>query len=284
MEKPSASKIYGVLGFPAKHSLSPLMHNAAFRALNINSEYKIFEIGPQELNAFMASLSRENICGLNVTAPYKEKAILFLDRISPDAKLIQAVNTIKVSDNNLEGFNTDAEGFLKHLTQDLGFDPAAKNIAIIGAGGAGKAVSVGLSKQNPRRISIYDADGVRLLALVNHLKDNFNNVEFNPVSSTDKLGIADADLLVNATPNGMKASDYCLVDEQSLHNGLLVYDLIYDPKETKLLALAKKAGANTCNGLMMLLYQAMLAFEIWTGQKAPKEVMLDALFQGSQNK
>ncbi len=277
-----ATKIYGVLGFPSRHSLSPLMHNAAFSALNIDAKYQVFEIEPKDLDVFMHSLSKGNISGLNVTVPYKEKVIPFLTSISAEAKLIGAVNTIKIGDKALEGFNTDADGFLKHLTQDLRFDPAAKSIAIIGAGGASRAVSVGLCRLNPKKLSIYDVDGAKLLTLVNHLKANFNHIEFNPVSSADKLGIEEADLLVNATPMGMKASDHCLVEEKSLHAGLLVYDLIYNPKETKLLALAKKCGANASNGLGMLLYQAMASFEIWTVQKAPKDVMWDALLQSGQ--
>jgi len=284
MEKASATKIYGVLGFPAKHSLSPLMHNAAFRALNINAEYKIFEIGPQMLENFMLSIPEGGIFGLNVTVPYKEKVIPFLAKITDEARLIAAVNTIKVTDNKLEGFNSDGQGFLKHLIEDLRFNPEGKTIAIIGAGGASKAVSVCLSKKNPKKISIYDIDGVKLLVLVNHLKQNFNNIEFNPVSSTDKLNISNSDLLVNASPMGMKESDHCSIDEKSLHKNLLVYDLIYTPQETKLLGLAEKCGAKTSNGLGMLLYQGMIAFEIWTGREAPKEIMQKALWEGIQGK
>jgi len=284
MENASATKIYGVLGFPAKHSLSPLMHNAAFHALNINAEYKIFEIEPQSLENFILSLPQQGISGLNVTVPYKEKVIPFLAKISEEARLIAAVNTIKVADNKLEGFNTDGEGFLKQLTEDLRFNPEGKTIAIIGAGGVSKAVSIYLSKKNPQRISIYDIDGVKLLGLVNHLKQNFNNIEFNPVSSIDKLNIGNSDLLVNASPMGMKESDPCFVNEESLHKNLLVYDLIYTPQETKLLGLAKRAGAETSNGLGMLLYQGMIAFEIWTGEKAPKEIMQKALWEGIQGK
>jgi len=284
MENDPINKIYGVLGNPAKHSLSPLMHNAAFSALKINAEYKIFEVEPKNLENFMLSLSKEGIFGLNVTVPYKEKVIPFLQNISDEAKLIGAVNTIKVSGDKLEGFNTDGEGFLKHISEDLKFDPKGKSIAIIGAGGAAKAVSICLSKRSPKRISIYDIDGVKLLSLINHLKENFKYVEFNSVSSPENLGINNSDLLINATAIGMKEADPCLVDEKSLHKDLLVYDLIYNPNETKLLALAKRVGAKTSNGLGMLLYQGMAAFEIWTGEKAPKEVMKKALLEGIENK
>jgi len=277
MVKDPATKIYGVLGFPAGHSLSPLMQNAAFRALNINAEYKIFEIGPLDVDTFLGELTQKNIFGLNVTVPYKEKVVPFINSLSDDARLIAAVNTIKVQDGKLEGFNTDGAGFLRHLTGDLGFNPEGKSIAIIGAGGASKAVSISLSKKFPKRISIYDVDGVKLLSLVKHLKANFNNIEFNPVSSIAKLGIDNSDLLINATPIGMKKNDECLVDEKYLRKGLFVYDLVYNVKETKLLELARNAGAMSANGLGMLLYQGMLSFEIWTGSPAPKEVMQKAL-------
>lgn len=284
MENDPINKIYGVLGNPAKHSLSPLMHNAAFSTLKIDAEYKIFEVEPQNLGNFILSLSKEGIFGLNVTVPYKEKVIPYLQNISDEAKLIGAVNTIKVLGENLEGFNTDGEGFLKHVSEDLRFSPEGKSIAIIGAGGAARAVSICLSKRNPKRISIYDIDGVKLLSLINYLKENFKDIEFNSVSSPENLGINNSDLLINATAIGMKEADPCLVDEKSLHKDLLVYDLIYNPGETKLLVLAKRAGAKTSNGLGMLLYQGMAAFEIWTGKKAPKEVMKKALWEGMKNK
>lgn len=276
-------KIYGILGYPARHSLSPTMHNAAFRALKINAEYRIFEKKPEELEDFLYSLSKDNIFGLNVTIPYKEKVIPFLDKISREARLIGAVNTIRLSANRLEGFNTDGEGFLKHLTEDLNFNPKGKIIAIIGAGGAARAISVYLSKLKPKRIIIYDIDKVKLSILINHLEENFNNIELKIANSIEELNIKDSDLLVNATPIGMKESDPCLVDEKFIHKNLLVYDLIYSPVETKLLKISKEKGTYVSNGLGMLLYQGMLSFEIWTGKDAPKEIMRKALNKAIKN-
>jgi len=280
MDKKSPTRIYGVLGWPAKHSLSPAMHNAAFRALKINAEYKIFEKKPQDLEGFLKSLTKENIYGLNVTVPYKETVTAFLDNISGEARLIGAVNTIKVSGNRLEGFNTDGEGFLKHLTEDLGFNPQGKIIAIIGAGGAARAISVYLSKNNPKAIAIYDIDKTKVSALLGHLKENFNNIEFRSADSMEELNIINSDLLINATPVGMKDSDPGLVDEKFIHKGLLVYDLIYNPKETKLLKIAKEKGARISNGLGMLLYQGALSFEHFTDRLAPIETMRQALKEG----
>lgn len=276
----AADKIYGVLGYPAKHSLSPLMHNAAFSHLGINAEYKIFEKNPEELAGFLGSLSSHSIYGLNVTVPYKEKVIPFLRKLSAEAELIAAVNTIRVSDNGLEGFNTDGEGFLNHLVYDLGFNPQDKIIAIIGAGGAAKAIAVYLSKESPRSISIYDIDKAKLKALIAQLKENFSRTEFTAVNSLEELNIKDCNLLINATPVGMIEGDPCLVDGGLIHKDLLVYDLIYNPAETKLLKIAKRKGAATSNGLGMLLYQGAKSFELWTGQKAPLEIMRQALKRG----
>lgn len=280
IEKGPFTKIYGVLGYPVKHSLSPLMHNAAFQALNLNAEYKLFEKKPEELVDFLKSLSEENIFGLNVTVPYKEKVMPFLDKVLDEAKLIGAVNTIKVSDNKLEGFNTDGEGFLRHLREDLEFNPEGKIIAIIGAGGAGKAVSVYLTKTKPKRITICDIDKEKAKGLIRHLKENSKNGEFIQVDSIEELNIQGSDLLINATPVGMKESDPLLVDSKFMHPNLLVYDLIYNPKETKLLKLAKEKGTRVSNGLGMLLYQGARSFELWTEKTAPIEIMRQALYQG----
>jgi len=275
-----SKKIYGLIGHPVSHSLSPLMHNAAFSHLKINAEYKLFPLKEEELGAFFKGLSRNNIFGLNVTVPYKEKVLPFLDNISYEAKLIAAVNTIRVASGKLEGFNTDGSGFLKHLTEDIGFNPEGRNIAVIGAGGASRAVTVYLSKAISKSVAIYDIDKNKASSLVSYLKANFKQADIRAASSVKELAIDNCDLLINTTPVGMKDSDPCPVDAKSMHKGMLVYDLIYNPAETKLLKTAKDKGAKTSNGLGMLLYQGMIAFEIWTGQKAPKEVMLKALREG----
>ncbi len=277
MSASTPPKIYGLIGYHVKHSLSPFMHNAAFGALNINAEYRLFEKSPKELDNFLKSLAKENIYGLNVTIPYKEKIITFMDKISNEAKLIGAVNTIKVYGDELEGFNTDGAGFLEHLTKDLGFTPNGKNVAIIGAGGASRAISVYLAKEEPRIISIHDIDKIKVGALVTYLKEHFNNVEFRQADSIEELNIEVSDLLINATPIGMKEADLCVVSEKFIHKNLLVYDLIYNPKETKLLRIAKEKGAKNSNGLGMLLYQGVRSFQIWIDKPAPIDIMRQTL-------
>lgn len=272
-------KTYGLVGYPAKHSLSPAMQNAAFKALKIEAEYKPFELKEEELTGFLESLKENNIQGLNVTYPYKEKVVPFMTSLSVEAGLIGVVNTIRVFPDGLEGFNTDGEGFYKHLTQDLKFSPSGKNIAILGAGGAARAIAVYLCKGQPSSIAIYDIDQSRVQALIERLR-YFKKVSFKAVESVHDLSIKDCSLLVNCTPIGMKQEDHLLVNPELIHKDLLVYDLIYSPVETRLLWVARERGAVCSNGLGMLLYQGAAAFKIWTGQNAPLEVMRQALEEG----
>lgn len=278
MDKKSGKKIYGVLGYPAKHSLSPAMHNAAFAELKIDAEYKIFEVEPENLESFILSLSKDNICGLNVTIPYKEAVLKYLKWQSPEVRFTEACNTIVVKDKNfIEGWNTDGVGFHRHLTTELNFNIPGKQVVVLGAGGAAKAVTDQLARHKAKGIEIYDIDKSRSAKLSEKLNKEFVNCISTYVSSVEELDIENTDLLVNATPVGMKKNDPCLIDGDKLHKKLLVYDLVYNPPETKLLSLARKKGARVSNGLGMLLYQGIRSFEIWTDKKAPPEVMRQAL-------
>jgi len=280
MDKNPCPKIYGVLGYPAKHSLSPAMHNAAFRALKINAEYSVFEVAPEELDYFLDSMDKNNIYGFNVTVPYKERILNFitLDQESFYLKQIRAVNTIVKKDNVWQGFNTDIPGFSRHLKEN--FDPAGRKVAILGAGGAARAVTYVLAQSRAGEITIFDIDENKSRDLVNIIKGLFPNFKISNSDNIEKLDIKNKDLLVNATPVGLEESDLCLVGSEMLHKDLLVYDLIYNPLETKLLALAKKVGAKSVNGLGMLLYQGVLSFEHFTGKSAPIEIMRQALNEG----
>ncbi|MCU0665580.1 MAG: shikimate dehydrogenase [Candidatus Omnitrophica bacterium] len=270
-------KIYGVLGFPVKHSFSPAMHNAAFQKLQIDAEYKLFEKNPEELDNFIKTLADNNIHGLNITVPYKEKVIAYLTSLSPEAEFIGAVNTIKAEAGKLTGFNTDGEGFIRHLTSDMRFDPRNKKVAMLGCGGAAKAVSAYLAFAGIQSLAVYDLDSSRCETLLSRLRNKFPKIKFSCASSVEELNIKQAQLLVNATPVGMKQDDPCLVALEMIYPELYVYDLIYNPAQTKLLELARKKKAAALNGLGMLLYQGAKSFEIFTGKIAPIDVMRDAL-------
>ncbi|MGD0335499.1 MAG: shikimate dehydrogenase [Candidatus Omnitrophota bacterium] len=281
MAKIASPKIFGVLGYPAKHSLSPLMHNAALAALKIDAQYRIFEVKPEDLDNFLAGLSKENISGLNVTIPYKEKILDFvkLDQKSFYLKQIKAVNTIVLQDGAWIGFNTDIPGFGKDL-HEHGISPQGKSVALLGAGGAGKAVAYALAAAGAKDIAVYDADTIRAKGIADLIKNLFPGSKVKAVDNISDLDIKQKDILVNATPIGMKESDPCLVSIDMLHPGLFVYDLIYNPPETKLLQLAKEKGLTCANGLGMLLYQGVLAFKHFTGRDAPVEIMRRALEEG----
>ncbi|MFH1397258.1 MAG: shikimate dehydrogenase [Candidatus Omnitrophota bacterium] len=278
----SLIKTYGLIGNPIKHSLSPVMHNSAFKALNIDSEYKLFELKEKELAGFLESLKENNIQGLNVTYPYKEKVVPLMTSLSVEAGLVGVVNTIRFFSDGLEGFNTDGEGFYRHLSEDLKFSPSGKNIAILGAGGAARAIAVYLCKSQPSSIAIYDIDQSRIRALIERLR-YFKKVNFKAVESVHELGLKDCSLLVNCTPVGMKQNDPLLVNPELIHKDLLVYDLIYGPQDSRLLWIARERGAVCSNGLGMLLHQGALAFKIWTGQDAPLAVMRQALEDGMKD-
>ncbi len=277
---------YGLVGYPLGHSLSPVMHNTAFKELDVEAVYTLFPMQQSELGSFFEDLKHKNspIFGLNVTIPYKETVIPFLDLLDPFAQKVGAVNTVVIDENRrLKGYNTDGPGFLAHLTEE-GFKPEGKRISILGAGGAARAlVSVFcLMIDQPESIRIYDVDRDKTLSLVKDLGTRMDVGRVQVVSTIDELNIELADLLINATPIGMKESDPCLVKKDLLHSHLMVYDLVYNPSETPLLKLAKSQGAKAVNGLKMLFYQGVLAFQHWADvelSEAVKTRMWEQLYK-----
>lgn len=273
-------EIYGLIGYPVKHSLSPIMHNAAFAALGLDAEYKLFEVKPDELKDFFAGLDKNNISGLNVTIPYKEKVLEFVkvDQESFYLRQIKAINTIVKKDGIWKGFNTDIPGFSRGLLENI--DPRAKKTAVLGAGGAARAVVYALAGSHAREILIYDIDQAKAGNVVEMILSLFPGFNIKAVGTVQELDIKYKDILINATPIGMKKDDPCLIEENMLHKDLFVYDLIYNPAETALLKLAKKTGAKCSNGLRMLLYQAVLSFFHFKSREAPIKIMEEALIEG----
>jgi len=268
---------FGLVGTPLKHSFSPLMHNAAFLKLKIRAKYKLFPLEESELKSFFANLDKKNIRGLNITIPYKEKVLkLFAGTKNSAVTSIGAANTVLVDRiKGLKFFNTDYLGFLRHITQ-LKLKP--KRVAILGAGGAARAICFALGKKKVSEVFIYDIDHFRSLSLMKRFNYIFPDSKFRAVGRIEELNLNARDLLINASCVGMKPDDPLLINRNMLHHGLFVYDLIYNPKETKLLKLAKEAGINYANGLGMLLYQGVESLNIWIGQKkAPVKIMQEAL-------
>jgi len=276
------ARVYGLIGNPIKHSLSPLMHNAALSYLKIKAKYKLFPLGNKELRAFFADFKKKNICGLNITIPYKEKVLQLVDGYqSAGVSAIGAANTISIDKNNrIKLFNTDYLGFIQHL-KELKVNP--KKAAIIGAGGAARAVCFALGKKKAQEVDIYDIDKFRSLSLMERFNQIFPHTRFLAAESIEALKLNEKDILINASSIGMKEDDPLLVGPCLLHPGLFVYDLIYNPARTKLLKLAQEKNIAHSNGLGMLLYQGVEALNLWISpKKAPVEVMRRALEKGAK--
>lgn len=278
MKVKTKPRVFGVIGYPIKHTLSPAMQNAAFKKLGIDASYLPFEVSPKDLGKAVRGIRELGFSGVNVTIPHKEAVIKYIDRLSVEAKLIGAVNTIVNKGGKLAGYNTDYFGFLKAVREDLKFNPSNKTACIIGAGGAAKAVAFGIAQSGAKRIIITDTVDEKSLELACEveLKTGCQCIAINPKSPGLKELILNSQLLVNATPCGMRGNDPIVVNPGFMHQGLCIFDLVYN-KETKLIKTARRLKIKAAGGLNMLLYQGARSFELWTGKRAPVEAMRKAL-------
>lgn len=255
------------------------MHNAAFGALGIDASYELWEIDPCNLSSEFAKLIAQDVYGLNVTSPHKEAVIKLLSSIDREAELIGAVNTVKVlKDKSTKGFNTDGLGFITHLKDVIGFDPKDKCVSVLGAGGAARAVTIQLARAGAQKMLLFDLDRTKTKNLAAKLKSSFPDCQIQITADADGLLKEQPDFLVNATPLGMRQNDPLVFDSSYFHRRLVVYDLVYNPTQTKLLLEARAKGClGIFNGLGMLLHQGALAFKIWMDIEPPIEVMEEAL-------
>lgn len=264
-----------LLAWPAGHSLSPAMHDAAFRELGIAARYEAREVPPEGLAEAVAELRGPGVLGANVTVPHKEAVLALLDGLEPEAAAIGAVNTIVRADGGLRGANTDGAGFLRALRQDAGFDPAGAEVLLLGAGGAARAVAHALLGAGAARVGLHNRTPERAAALAAAFAERgeLRVLEAGELSG----GLERADLLVNTTSVGMarggRDPDVSPLPAGLLPRRALVVDLVYRPARTRLLREAEAAGLPTQNGLPMLVYQGAEAFERWTGRAAPVAVM-----------
>ena len=271
------TKICGIIGDPIEHSMSPVMHNAAFQALGLDYVYLPFHVRREELPGAIAGIRALNVVGLNVTIPHKEAVILLLDRLEPLAEKMGAVNTIVNEGGLLTGHNTDAPGFLQAL-RSKGIDPEGKSILILGAGGASKGISFILAEAGASLV-ILNRTVTRAEELASQIAQYYHRRPEALTLSEENLarGLDGADILVNTTSVGMVPYvNQTPMPANLLNPNLVVCDIVYNPLETRLLKEAKAAGARTIDGLNMLVWQGALAFEKWTGQKAPFEIMKQA--------
>ena len=273
---------YGLIGHPVEHSLSPAMHNAAFKALKIDAEYKLFDVEPEGLEKFLKAMPGSGISGANVTIPHKVYAREYVEKngfLDEHAVKLGAVNTIKVEEKRLFGFNTDGPGFYRSLTEDLRFDPREKTIFVLGAGGAARAIIMYLG-EIPKKMYVTDIDDCKVAELKKHFEKYYSWHKLEVMKKGDfERDMGNADLFVQATPIGMEPGDPSPIDVGFLHPELCVYDLVYN-RSTRLIQAAAERRLRVATGLGMLLYQGAIALEHWTGKKAPVDVMRKALNEG----
>jgi len=270
------TRICGLIGDPVEHTMSPVMHNAAFAKLGLDYAYLPFRVRPEELPQAVKGLKALNAIGFNVTIPYKVAVIPRLDELDPLAEKIGAVNTVVNDNGALKGYNTDASGFLQALLE-RGVEPAGKNIVLLGAGGAARAIAYILSEQDVNLTILNrreELDWAEAIA-ANIRKDLGNVIEvFELLPDYLEKALEHADILANATSVGMSPdSGKSLVPAQLIRPGLVAVDIVYNPVRTKLLQDAAAAGAVIVEGLDMLVWQGALAFEKWTGEKPPFDLM-----------
>ena len=270
----SETKILGVIGHPISHSMSPIMHNTALQDLNLNYIYLAFDIKPENLRGAVNSIRALNIKGVNITIPHKEKIIQYLDELDSLSKKIEAVNTIKNENGKLIGKNTDVQGARTALIES-GFKLKNKKVIIIGAGGAAKAVSYSLGEEL-EQLLIFNRTKSRAIQLAKNLAEKVNLKVTGKELEEGllKKEIQTTDLLINTTPIGMYPNiNASPIPLELIHDQLFVFDIIYNPLETKMIKYAKEIGCKFLGGLEMFVNQGALAFEWWTEKVPNKDLM-----------
>ena len=277
--------LVGLIGYPLGHSLSPVFQQAALDYYELKFKYELWPTTSDELPSLVSRIREFGYLGANVTIPHKVEIMALLDEIDDVAKTIGAVNTIVKKDEKLIGYNTDAFGFLKPLLELAKFKPSGARVLLLGAGGAARSACYALLNAGVTHLVLANrtlSNAERLACESQKFLENAKSAQINFVTLADpKLNTyaRSADLIVNATSIGMRHSSFAqesLLMPQQISEDTLVYDLVYNPRETQLLRNAKDAGARTLEGIPMLVYQGAESFELWFKKKAPIDVMMHA--------
>jgi len=280
MEIGTDTRVYALIGDPIKHSLSPLMQNLAFRLLGLDCIYLAFRVKPEELGWAIKGVRALGFSGFNVTVPHKVAVIPFLDEVDHSASEVGTVNAVTNRDGRLVGHNTDGPGALAALS-DEGVDLKGKKVVILGAGGAARAIAFATAHAAGSLV-IMNRTTSKAEELSSDLKKRYRKLIEARKLSNETLSeeLVDAEVLINATSVGMSPrTEESLVNRHMIRPKTTVFDIVYNPLETKLISEAKAAGAKTIGGAKMLVYQGALSFEIWTGIKAPVDEMLKAVIR-----
>lgn len=293
------TKLGAIIGTDIGHSKSPAMMNAAYEKLGLDAYYYPMNIKEEDFGDVIRGISKMNYMGLTITIPYKLEVMKYLDEIDRTAEIIGAVNTVKITEGKMKGFNTDGEGFVRGLEADKGVNVAESTFVVVGAGGVSRAIMTVLASRKAAADDAGREPGIptcekkiylanRTMKRAEELCDKLNKLVCDccvpvPLDETLAQYIDKADVLVNATNVGMPPQqDMTPVDTAMLHSGMLVADVIYNPRKTKLLEAAESMGCDIVNGQSLLLHQGKMAFNIWTGLEAPGDDMFKAVFGDEQ--
>jgi len=272
----SSTKLYAVLGHPIAHSLSPRMQNAAFQRLGLDAVYLAFDIRPERLISALQVMAEMGFAGVNLTVPLKEVAFRGLSDIDPAAKCLGSVNTVKFNPGGMKGYSTDGHGFLAALKHVFDCTPRGLSICLLGCGGAGRAVALACATAGAKKISLADNEMPRAKKLRTAILAANDKTEVEIVAadrSARNQAARGSRLIIQATPIGMHRDDAPLLDAEAFGKNQMLYDLVYMFPQTELMKIAGKNGCRTANGLDMLVFQGAASLSIWTGRKAPVDVM-----------
>lgn len=269
---------FAVLGHPIGHSLSPLMHNASIERLGLDAIYLAFDAPPDLLMEILPAMQKMGFKGVNLTVPLKEVAFNAIADLDDSAKMLGAVNTVEFTDNGeLKGHNTDGAGFIAALQESFSISPAGLKVFVLGTGGAGRAVAITAAKAGCKSVCLADLDTERTQNVAREISALVPDCKVEIAAGDSAAYARESDLVIQATPVGMKEDDPPLLQANAFKTGQYVYDLIYMYPETGLMKEAASAGAQCANGLSMLLHQGAVAFKIWTSIDPDIEAMRRAL-------
>ncbi|MCX7843279.1 MAG: shikimate dehydrogenase [Clostridia bacterium] len=273
------TKVMGLVGNPVEHSISPFLHNTISSVTGIDAVYVAFKVEKESLCDAVKGLKALNVLGFNVTVPYKKEIMKYLDENSKEALLMGAVNTVKNIDGRLYGYNTDAEGFSRSFKEEAGTGFKGKSVFIIGAGGTSRAIAVKIAAEGAKRVCIANRTAEKAIDISDMINSNVNSVArgLGLYEEETKNVFRDCEIIINTTSAGMfpDIGGSPVDNTFEFSKGQIVYDVIYNPPKTRFLEEAEKNNCKTINGTGMLFYQAVYAYEIWTGLKLGDEFLAE---------
>lgn len=274
------TKLACVIGNPVKHSMSPIMYNTAIDYLSLNYTYLAFEIQENQIEDTIKAFRTLNACAINVTMPFKQTVMPFLDEIDKSAELIGSVNTIINDDGKFIGYNTDGKGYV-NLVKSHDITISGKKIVLVGVGGAGRSIAIELALENVSELVLLANNQNSAKSVYDTLEPlGYNNIKVLPLTQENlKNELIDADMLINCTSVGMNPNpDNSIIEDESiLHKNLVVSDIIYHPHKTKLLTQAENIGCTTIGGVGMLFHQGAIGFKLWTGYEIPLDYVMEQI-------